>query len=274
MSEKPNLNKKSVENDLKIVYDIVAYHYKHLINLKKMQKEINKKNIFKIIQNNPGITTRGIHDIFEQNTKRYNLEIEQKAQELYDKGNINSIKEKEEFIKRNIQKPIVMRTIQLIVKELQNENIIFKQNGNFYSSKNLSINSPYITEQYRQIILEKILNPSNIYSEKELIQDLVNKFGLIILFHFITALQDIRDKSLDKVKNLYEDDIEIGWLKSVISIENMYSYFKTLIERFEKQIKYKENTQISSNLLNVIKSEYPSISSTLSDVKNYFIKQE
>ena len=45
-----------------------------------MQKEINKKNIFKIIQNNHGITTRGIHDILEQNTKRYHLEVEEKAQ--------------------------------------------------------------------------------------------------------------------------------------------------------------------------------------------------
>ena len=152
--------------------------------------------------------------------------------------------------------------------------MIIKHERKFYIVKYPNINSPYITEKYGKTILEQIFKQSNFYSEKQLIQDLVNKFGLIILFNFLTALQDIRDRTVDKVINPYEDDAEIHWLKNVISIEDMYTYFKPIIEQYKKQNNYKENIQISNNLLNVIKSEYPSISSTLSEVKNHLIKPE
>ena len=167
-----------------------------------------------------------------------------------------------------------MRTIQLIVNELRNENLIFKQNGKFYSSKNLSINSPYITEQYRQIILEKILHPSTFHSKKQLIHDLVNRFGLILVFNFIIAHQDIKENNLEKVTNFYDDkNNEISWLKNVISIDDMYNHFIKVIKSYEQYYKAESVTNLS-NLMNSIKFEYPIIYSSLMDIKNQFTKQE
>ncbi len=159
-----------------------------------------------------------------------------------------------------------MRTIQYIVKELKNEKLIIKQNGKFYKARDSKMDNPYMYEKYGKIVLEETLNLSNLYSEKQLTHQLISRFGLIILFNFIIAYQDINDNSKNKIINFYDGN-DVSWLKNVISIDNMYDHFKKIIEQDYFENKYDRNIAKTRKLLQIIESDYSSISSILSEIK-------
>ena len=260
--------------DLVIEYSIKAYKNRHLLAAKKREKDFNKKRVYNVIKKNGSVTTGEILSQLTKTDNLHNERIRELIEKNYNNGQINS-NEKNNIIKEKIIKTIGIRTIENLVNELHKEGLLIRQKRRFQLVQNDDFSSPYISEEYGKLMTERILDLDlKRESSPTPIKELINRFGLIVVYNFIIAYQEIKNKTDQKITNIYENYDEISWLEDVISVSDMYTKFIKIIEQYEIQNKYEGDILITKKLLNIIKSEYPSISSTLDEVKNHFIKQE
>ena len=171
--------------------------------------------------------------------------------------------DKRKYIEKESIVPINIRTIQRGVKHLTKEGLLEYKSGKYYLSKKANTEARYFPELLGETLLHSICS-FELKSQQENIQELVRRFGAMLIFIFIEALLLTKDTSSD-----IDIRPQINWIKDTVPISKMFEYFlnmivtaKTSNYRFES-MELKSNEKTVEKTMQNFKNLYPELHALL-----------
>lgn len=200
--------------------------YQYLMNrFKEEKKQDDKRLIFEIIKGlDKPVTSSEIYEYIKRQKKQ---KIKNQVEEQIEGKNSTFLEQLEKKLRR--KEGVSLRTVQRRLDDLKKEGIITEQKQ-YYTVSN--IKNPEVkihARDFGETLLFSIMRdikPSNKISERDL-EQLINAFGLYIVYCFIEGARTLVDKNENKISisPQIKDQLTSHWIENVINPMEMFYYF-------------------------------------------------
>lgn len=251
--------KQSVRRTSIYKYNIIPNKALHLIKDKIKEAKFNREIILDAVRILKVASTKEILNYVLGQIELYNQTIKAQAEKKYEDEAFSN-NDKRKYIEKESKVPIDIRTVQNWVKRLTKEGLLEYNSGKYsLTEKTKTEKARCFPELFGETLLDSICN-FELRSQQENVQELVERYGAMLIFIFVEALSLTRDISSDT-------DIrsQINWIEDAIPISKMLEYFLNMIfkvktgdYRFES-MGLKSNEKTEGETMQDLKNSYPEL---------------
>lgn len=234
-------------------YNILRNKFEHLKKIKTEEVNSNRDIILEAVRIIKAPSTNEILNYIVEQSEQCNQTIKAEAKKKYENGSFTD-SDKRKYIEKESMIPINIRTIQRGVKRLTKEGLLEYKSGKYYLTEKANTEARYFPELLGETLLHSICS-FELRSQQENIQELVKRFGAMIIFIFIEALLT-KDTSSD-----IHIRPQINWIKDTVPVSKMFEHFLNMI------VTPKTSNRLESMGL---KSNEKTVEETMQNFKNLY----
>ena len=195
-------------------------HYYGLNNFKKGQLDSNRKTVFDALKILESAQVEQIYDYLKKENGK-------DAQALYENGKITKTEMKEFIKEKTMSKRTIHRHLDFLVEKCLIEHL----NHKYHIVDRTKRNIEYWSHEFGNSILDGLMSSYSPHVPKfeENIEQLINIFGIYIVYCLAKATQPPVNENDGHKNNLDRDSLVISWVNDVFSPRRMLEYFVAII---------------------------------------------
>ena len=201
----------------------MSYFLKHhygLNSFKKSQLATNRQAVLKALRILESAQVEQIYNFL----KKVN---EKQAQALYENGKITKTKKKEFIKEKTLSKRTIHRHLDFLVEKCLIEHFDYK----YRIIDRVKRNIEYWSHEFGNSILDALMRSyfPHVLKFEENIEQLINIFGIYIVFCLAKAAHPPVNEGDSHKNNLERDSLVVSWVDDVFNPQRMFDYFVAIM---------------------------------------------